>query len=202
MSICVVNVIPLYGVQVLGWSAFFIIFTYWLENFVIGFYTILKMRRHGGKLGIHQNSILETGGVPDREWSNFFTIVFFIIHFGGFILVHGVFIFTLFHQSGELLPLPALLMFVSLMISHGVSYFVNFVGKEEFKIVTLNQLLRSPYARIVPLHLTIVLAAYFFILGQSNPSIYALTLLVIMKLGLDLILHIFERFRFEGSCIR
>lgn len=185
ISICVVNAIPLYGVQVLGWSAFFVIFTYWLENFVIGFYTVLKMCVLQGQFPFDKTL-----------FSRASKILFFILHFGIFTAVHGMFIWALFYEPEGILLWQAFLMFVSLMASHGISYFVNFIGKHEYKKVTIGQILISPYLRIFPLHLAIIFSGAIFF-SQQEPSVTALTLLVILKLGLDLILHIFERFRFE-----
>jgi hypothetical protein len=37
-----VNLIPLFGVLFFGWSLFSIMFLYWIENGIIGFFNILK----------------------------------------------------------------------------------------------------------------------------------------------------------------
>ena len=39
------NLIPLFGVLYLGWSLMLIMILFWLENIVVGFYTIVKMKR-------------------------------------------------------------------------------------------------------------------------------------------------------------
>jgi Family of unknown function (DUF6498) len=38
-----VNMWPLYGVLFFGWSLFSIIFLYWIENGIIGFFNIFKI---------------------------------------------------------------------------------------------------------------------------------------------------------------
>ena len=38
-----VNLIPLFGVLFFGWSLFSIMFLYWIENGIIGFFNILKI---------------------------------------------------------------------------------------------------------------------------------------------------------------
>jgi hypothetical protein len=35
--------VPLWGVLFFNWDAFYLVFLYWSENLVIGFYNILKM---------------------------------------------------------------------------------------------------------------------------------------------------------------
>ncbi len=43
LALVLVNLIPLLGAIFLGWNAFDVIFLYWLENIVVGFYTVIKM---------------------------------------------------------------------------------------------------------------------------------------------------------------
>ena len=37
------NALPLYGVVAWGWQSFDLIFLYWLENLIIGAFTLLRM---------------------------------------------------------------------------------------------------------------------------------------------------------------
>jgi Family of unknown function (DUF6498) len=38
-----VNTIPLFGVLFFGWSLFSIMFLYWLENGIVGFFNVFKI---------------------------------------------------------------------------------------------------------------------------------------------------------------
>jgi hypothetical protein len=76
VALVAANLVPLAGVLFLGWSVWTILTVYWLENGIVGFYNVLKMATVSGigKLGV---------------------IPFFVIHYGMFWLVHGVFVFSL-----------------------------------------------------------------------------------------------------------
>jgi hypothetical protein len=42
------NVIPLVGALAWGWSVFEIVVTYWAENLLIGFFTLIRILAAGG----------------------------------------------------------------------------------------------------------------------------------------------------------
>ncbi len=78
------NAIPLAGVTFWGWSAFELIFLYWLENVVIGVRTALMML-----LSARFNGPIAT----------FATTAFFTVHYGIFCLVHGIFVMAMFGNA-------------------------------------------------------------------------------------------------------
>lgn len=81
VALIAANLVPLVGVLFLGWNVWTILTIYWLENGIVGFYNVLKMAAVPGigKLGI---------------------IPFFILHYGMFWLVHGVFVQTIPELTG------------------------------------------------------------------------------------------------------
>lgn len=93
------NLIPVIGVLFLGWSVYFIMILFWLENVIIGSFNVLKMLTARG-------GILPGGlGVSDAvvaiaSHARWLLIPFFIIHYGGFALVHGFFVWMLFRPGG------------------------------------------------------------------------------------------------------
>ena len=76
VALVAANLVPLVGVLFLGWSVWTILTVYWLENGIVGFYNVLKMAVVPG--------IGKLGMIP-----------FFIIHYGMFWAVHGIFVQTL-----------------------------------------------------------------------------------------------------------
>ena len=139
-----------------------------------------------------------------------FLIPFFIFHYGLFCLVHGVFVFVLFghdafgHESfgfgpfgpleniGEVFSQQHLWWgVVALAASHLWSFFVNYLGRGEYRRTAAIILMGQPYARVVVLHLAILLGAFISFGLGSNIGI--LTILVIGKTALDLTLHLRER---------
>lgn len=80
------NAVPLWGVLVLDWDAFYIVLLYWAENLAIGFYNILKIA-------------FAKVPRPAEHLGKLFLIPFFIIHYGGFTGIHGLFVLALFKKS-------------------------------------------------------------------------------------------------------
>ena len=81
VALIAANLVPLVGVLFLGWNVWTILTIYWLENGIVGIYNVLKMAAVPGigKLGI---------------------IPFFILHYGMFWFVHGVFVQTIPELTG------------------------------------------------------------------------------------------------------
>ncbi len=175
---------------------------YWIESGVVGLINILKMARAEGAPA--ESSLRPTLGNASPGCARAFMIPFFMFHYGLFWVVHGVFVFLLPVVAGlaSLLPgrepqasggssLTAEGLFVAaiaLSVSHLVSYYLNFIRGGEYRRVSIQSQMAQPYGRVVVLHMTIILGgALIFALGQP---IALLLLLVILKTGLDLILHL------------
>jgi len=128
--------------------------------------------------------------------------VFFAIHYGIFTLVHGTFVVALFAQAGSGMmgladTLPLLLFpegllwgLIGLVASHLLSFVVNFLGGGEYRRMTPEALMAQPYGRVVVLHLTILLGGGAAML--LNDPAWALVVLVLLKLVLDLRAHLAE----------
>src|SRR4030042_3295124 len=132
------NIVPVLGVIFLDWQAFAILFLFWFENIVIGVSNVFKMA-----LVAPNNA---------RVGAKVSAISFFIVHYGIFTLVHGLFIFVIFggffeetepssvfDVFGNFADLQLWWAILALVISHTVSFFTNYIGKGEYKNNTLNQ---------------------------------------------------------------
>lgn len=175
------NLIPLVGVVALGWDLGEVLILFWAENAVIGFYTLLKL------------------GVV-AKWAVLFAGPFFVGHYGGFMAAHFVFLYYLFVRgiaasapdasavaalTDLFVPLaPALL---ALVISHGISFYTNFLGLKEYVGRNVSEQMGEPYKRVVVLHVTIIFGAWAIMLLRS--PIAALALLVGLKMAVDLRAH-------------
>jgi hypothetical protein len=193
-----VNLLPLAGVLLLDWDVAALMVLYWSENLVLGFYTLLKM------LVVSPLGALGMG-------------TFFAIHYGGFCAVHGLFIASILLDAGidpmpdepwplflvfpqllvnvvrqvlEYAPPEWLFAFAALYVSHGVSFVVNFLFGRERDELSLKQLMSAPYGRIVLLHIAILLGG-FAVMSLGQP-VAMLAVLVLLKLGLDVGLHLRE----------
>ncbi len=181
ISLIVANLVPLVGVLFLDWSLFTIMFCFWLESAVIGCFNVLKL--------VIVANILSIIMVP-----------FFVVHYGLFMSGHLVFIFALFSPdemsfSGLLPPADLLTShimnvwpaFLGVCLSHGISFFYNFIGKKEFRRSTPEKQMMAPYGRIILMHLTIIFGGWI-ILALGAP-VLALVLLIVLKIVSDVRAH-------------
>jgi len=203
IALLAANAVPLFGVLFLGWDAFYVVLLYWAENVVIGFYNVLKM-------------VFAAASHPAAHLSKLFLIPFFIVHYGGFTAIHGFFVFMFFNK-GQGPPVsmghttwPCFLVFVqmllnvvvyaysiippqmriavfALFVSHGVSFVQNYLLKGEYASARPNDLMASPYGRVVVMHVAI-LAGGFLTAAVGSPA-PLLVVLVVLKTILDVKLH-------------
>ena len=169
------NLVPLFGSLFFGWNLFSIIFIFWAENLVVGFYNIFR--------------ILKADGDKASIGAKIGSSIFFTFHYGIFTLVHGVFVFALFGKNlgGHSGLFGILTSVIFLFISHGYSYFSNYIYKGEYKKISLASTMMAPYGRIVVLHLTIIFGGSFIMLLNA-PQI-AVSLLVLLKIFIDTSAH-------------
>lgn len=142
--------------------------------------------------------------------SKLFFAPFFTVHYGMFCLIHGVFVCVLLSDGGPMAGanpfdagFEALGRFgiqvaaLALTLSHLVSYFSNFLARGEYLRITPPELMAQPYARVVVLHVAIVLSG-FLTVALGSP-IWLLVLLVAGKTWLDLRLHLREHREAKGE---
>jgi hypothetical protein len=141
--------------------------------------------------------------------AKFFLVPFFAFHYGFFCFVHGIFVFALFGHDdfgggfGPFGPLGNLFTVfreqrlwwaaAALAASHLYSFFVNYLGRGEYKRVFVVWLMFQPYARVVVLHVAILFGGFVAMMLGSNVGVLAI--LVIGKTVLDLHFHLLERLR-------
>ena len=77
---------------------------------------------------------------------------------------------------------------IALAISRVASFFLNFVGRREYLHVTAARQMAAPYGRLVVLHLAILFGAFISIAIGS--PVGAVVVLILLKTGLDLALHV------------
>ncbi len=176
LSLIVVNAIPLGGVLFLGWEASAIVFLYWAENIVVGFYNVLKM---ACARGAH---LADLG-------TKLAHISFFIVHYGLFAAVHGAFVLGLFDRAhagfwGLLASVKYAVL--ALFLSHGVSFVDDYLRTGQYASARIEQLMFSPYPRLVVLHVSILAGAFFVQLRRAHPdALPLLVILVLLKTVLD-----------------
>jgi hypothetical protein len=182
------NLVPLVGVLAFGWTVFSILLLYWAENVVIGGVNVLRM----------------AFAQPQSQLANMaklFLIPFFVVHYGGFATVHGIFILALFGPHGAAAGVRALpsaveaqgigLGVLAIAASHAFSFVRNYLMSGEYRRAAPYVMMFQPYARVMILHVTILIGG-FLAQALGAPTV-ALVLLVVLKIGVDLAAHLAER---------
>jgi len=185
ITLILANLFPLFGVMALGWKLFPIMFLYWLESAIVGFFNVLKIIKAEGKTPGN----FTINDRPASELDRRFLVFFFIMHYGIFMAVHGGFVFVLFGPAG--LPFRELAgAFLFLFVSHGLSYVHNFLKEGEYRQLSPGQLLMQPYGRVLVMHFTI-LAGGFAIQALHAP-LGALVIMIVTKIIIDLAAHLWQ----------
>jgi Family of unknown function (DUF6498) len=182
------NAVPLIGVVALHWTVYSILLLYWSENVVIGVSNILRMA-----FAQPRNVAVDAGKL--------FLIPFFTVHYGLFTLVHGIFVVTLFGPGGRSLGPAALVSAVraagigygllAIALSHAFSFVHNYLASGEYRRASLSMLMAQPYARVMVLHVTILVGG--FLAQAAGAPTVALVVLIGLKMALDLRAHVAER---------
>jgi hypothetical protein len=247
IALVAANAIPLIGVLFLDWSLWTILVIYWLENGIVGFWNVPRMLLAGGQLVPEADlqrarAAADTplrNDTPDRRLAQAqiqFALRlgrnglpgvarlglagFFVVHYGIFWVVHGVFVFALpafagdfgggaftpgdgipnsgppgvagaaGSAFGEILWGSVLLAAIALFVSHGASFLFNYVGRGEYRRTSPAAQMAAPYTRVVALHLAILFGA--FAVALVGAPVAALVILVLVKTFFDLALHLRE----------
>ena len=193
-ALVLANCVPVFGVIFLGWDIFLILAAYWTENVVIAFYNVLRMQCIDSALKLS----------PGKA----FVILFFLVHYGGFTLIHGSCLLLIFGppappaddlatslsaiwpEVSEMLGVrrhALAAMTLGLFASHGLSFVVNYFLRGERHRIHFNTLMFSPYRRVIVMHLTVVLGGMLVGLFPSHAG--PLCVLVALKTGLDVLAH-------------
>lgn len=169
-----------------GWRLSDVMLIYWGQSVIIGwfnFWRILALRNFSTKgFKINNRSVKPTTKTRKD------TAIFFLLHYGFFHLVYFLFLASLFSETemsrGDLYSI--LLCIVIFLINHWYSYRYNLEQDLKGK-PNIGTIMFFPYARIIPMHLTIIAGGMLM-----NKSIIGLVLFLLLKTGADFIMHAVE----------
>ncbi len=195
------NLVPLFGVLFWGWDLFVLMMAYWMETGVIGFWSILHM------------AIV-------ARWRALLLAPFFIVHFGGFMAGHFLFLWTLFGreqfaQVGTVMDFfrigvwetGLLLALIAMVVSHGFSFFFNVwrrmrdgraaaganpSGVPATRAKDAGSIMGATYGRVVLMHITILFGAMLAAIFQTKTA--AFVLLIVLKVAADIAAHVRKNF--------
>lgn len=196
LTLVLSNLMPVFGVLFFDWDLSSILILFWLENAVIGLYTLLKI---ASAKGVPQQPIISDFGKNRYHYSKTFYILFFVVHYGMFTGVHGLFVYYFFgttNLSYENFAVPLMGLFAS----HGISYWSNFIQKGEYITASPDRQMFSPYKRVLVMHFTVMLGGGFAKIGGWF-ALPALLILVILKIVVDVFSHLYEHNAFPAGII-
>jgi hypothetical protein len=177
LFIIAANLIPVYGVWFLGWSAVEAFIVYALETMIVGVMTLLKMLVitlfRGKDTWYNQGSSTEVSG--------FFFMFFFTVHYGLFAAVQS----SIFSQSADIVPARAglmdfffhwykyvneniAIMLSGFVVSYFATSFVPFIVKGEYKTISMMRVMFQPYGRIFIQQFTVILGSMFLAFGWQK----------------------------------
>jgi hypothetical protein len=90
-----------------------------------------------------------------------------------------------------MLVIPIIVIF----ISHIGSFFLNFIGKQEYKDIDMDAIKSDLYNRVAFVHMTIMVAGLLFMLFDK---MFITMILVCLKIVLDLHSHIKEHQKYDA----
>lgn len=199
--ILAVDLFPIIAVLTLGWGAVPLVFLYWLENLIVGAVALARMI--GASVS---NGIAGLFGIA-------FIGPFFIVHYGMFCFVHGVFV-SVFASMGSAadmgFPSPMGLIeqalasganmptFVLAIVAVQIVLFIqDFILRGEYRKTTIQAEMTAPYARIVVLHIGIFAGA-FAMAAMGEPMLGILALILLRALW-GVLLTVRRRLRLDEA---
>jgi hypothetical protein len=188
LSLVTANLITIVLALYEGWNLHELMIIYWAQSVIIGYFSILRM------LDLKQFSTenFTMNGVrpPETAKTKRSTATFFALHYGGFHAGYLAFLVAgeqYFQGSWLVLFICAAVFY----LNHRYSYFHN-KELDENRKPNIGIIMFFPYARIVPMHLTIVIGGA---IGPTTTS--SLLLFLGMKTVADVIMHKIEHARWR-----
>lgn len=183
------NLLPVYGVWFLGWSAVEVFVVYALETLIVGILTLLKL----GIVTLYRKKDKWYNAGTTTEVSGFFFMIFFAVHYGLFAAVQS----TIFSQSAGINPPGSGMMHfffhwytyinsdIAIMLSGFVvgylaKSFIPFIVTGEYKEVSMTRVMFQPYGRIFIQQFTVILGSMFLGFGWGKGFILVFALAKIL----------------------
>jgi hypothetical protein len=188
ISLILANIWPLVGVLFLKWSVYPVIVLFWMESFVITLITLIKIALVPVSKAIRLAEKIAL--VP------YFTFSYGL--FFGFEMIAIYYVFSGVSLQNPDFPGPGTLYqsvqqyqlqwaLLALTVSHGISFFTNYLKKKEYKKHTFNYLMWEPYERASVIMILVFIGGF---LVKESGSIIALVILILIKIYADILAHI------------
>lgn len=177
------NLLALLIAYVQGWSLAELMLIYWAQSIIIGASYVARIR----SLDRFSTENFQMNGrsVEPTESTKRQTAAFFVVHFGFFHV--GYLVYILSAAPGSLFDIGFLLCTGAFAFNHLFSYRYHRALDQAGK-PNIGTLMFTPYIRIVPMHLTIVL-------GESLAGSEHILMFGVLKTIADTLMHVVEHKR-------
>lgn len=180
------NILPVFGVLYWGWSLKTLLVLYWLESFIVGAVNVPQI-------------LVSNGALKDRISTAFF----FMVHYGGFWLGHGLFLMIFLFpklpegpEGGVVSDLPydsVLYVLLAMLVSHLFDFAQDIWRKPRAERFPPNTQLFVPYGRVFVMHIMILGGAA---LGAKYANA---TTFILMFTGLKIAFELFFMYFIRSS---
>jgi hypothetical protein len=181
-SLLIANAITIGFATIEGWDLGPLLWIYWCQSVIIGIFNFIRILTLN-QFSTENFKVNERQPAPTRATLRS-TAFFFLVHYGIF---HVCYLLFLMSDLGRRPPQlwPAVLCVGTFFANHLLSFFHNF-RRDRARVPNLGTVMFFPYARILPMHLTIIFGA--FAAYQTG----AVILFLALKTVADLIMHSIE----------
>ncbi len=170
-----------------------ILWIYWFQSVIIGIFSFIKMisLKNFSTEGLKQGN----KQVPETTSAKISSAFFFLFHYGFFHVVYAIFLSTAlpeFFNSGSQKNSSNFILYAALIFL--INYIIEFIYylKEREPLPNLGKMMFSPYGRIIPMHLTIILGGIVGMSGSFFSLDGGLTLIIfftLLKTIIDVVSH-------------
>lgn len=170
------------------WSLIDLLWVYWSQSVVIGIFAVVKMMDAQGftlQEGKKASQVIFSTMIK----SGF--ALFFCIHYGMFHFVYFIFLLVFSSEAGVQSPLWILIGASLFFANHLFSFYTN-RKHDRATLKDVGRIFARPYARILPMHLTIIF--FGFTLGGGATKQGVLLMFGLLKTGADVLMHRNEHF--------
>lgn len=175
------NLIAIVLAVIEGWDLHELMLIYWAQSVIIGYFSVRRMLAlvEFSTDGMTQNGrVLTATRATQKSIAGFFTL-----HYGFFHLVYLVFILMDERNAFQGDWLYLLLCVAVFFLNHRYS-FIEHRERDASRKPNIGNIMFFPYARIIPMHLTIIAGGAF-----SGASTGVLILFLSLKTVADVIMH-------------